>query len=136
MAVYLDYNATTPVGKEVADEVYRYMVEGHSLELLRRGDFEAEAVDAAAGQEWIRGSAAVFVWTAVFERTTSRYKDRGYRYVFLDAGHIAENLYLAVEALGLGMTAIAALMDDAVNAIVGADGTDESVVYMAALGAL
>ncbi len=114
--------------------VYRYMVEGHSLELLRRGDFELEAVEAAAGQEWIKNSAALFVWTAVFERTTSRYKDRGYRYVFLDAGHIAQNLYLSVEALGLGMTAIAALIDDAVNAIVGVDGIDESVVYMAAVG--
>ena len=76
----------------------------------------------------------VMIWTGVFERTTSKYRDRGYRYVFLDAGHIGQNLYLACESLGLGMTAIAALVDDEVNAIVGADGRDESVVYMAALG--
>ncbi len=114
--------------------VYRYDAEGHSLRMLREGDFEKEAARAAADQDWMVGSAVVFVWTAVFERTTSKYKDRGYRYVFLDAGHICQNLYLACESLGLGMTSIAALVDDDVNSIVGADGVDESVVYMAALG--
>jgi len=116
--------------------VYRYGVEGHELEQLRKGDFSEAAVTAAAGQEWVRSAAVVFVWTARFERTTSKYRDRGYRYVFLDAGHVGQNLYLAVESLGLGMTAIAALTDDEVNAIVGADGTEESVVYMAALGTI
>ena len=114
--------------------VYKYGVEDHSLAMLREGDFEKATAKAAAGQDWIIGSAAVFVWTAVFERTTSKYQDRGYRFVFLDAGHIGQNLYLACEALGLGVTTIAALIDDEVNAIVGADGRDESVVYMAALG--
>jgi len=114
--------------------VYKYGVEGHSLAMIREGDFEEAAAKAAAGQDWIIGSAAVLIWTAVFERTTSKYSDRGYRYVFLDAGHIGQNLYLACESLGLGMTAIAALIDDEVNAIVGADGRGESVVYMAALG--
>ena len=114
--------------------VYLYRVEGHSLEMLREGDFREATVKATAGQEWTFGSAVVFVFIAEFARTTSRYKDRGYRYVFLDAGHICQNLYLAAEALSYGVTGIAALVDDEVNAIVAADGTERSVVYMAALG--
>ena len=116
--------------------LYRYRVESHTLELLRKGDFEDAAVKATAGQEWTRGSVAVFAWVAEFARTTARYKERGYRYVFLDAGHICQNLYLAAELLGLGMTAIAALDDNETNALVGADGQEYSIVYMAALGSL
>lgn len=114
--------------------IYRYVVEGHSLELFRKGDYEEATVKAAAGQEWLRGSGVVFIWIAEFARTTNRYKDRGYRYIFLDAGHICQNLYLAVESLSLGMTAIAALVDDEVNALVGADGAERSIVYMGAVG--
>jgi len=114
--------------------VYFWNVTRAGLEMIRKGDFEEAAVKAAAGQEWIRGSVAVFIWIAEFARTTSRYKDRGYRYVFLDAGHICQNLYLACQASGLGMTAIAALDDDEVNALAGVDGRERSVVYMAALG--
>jgi SagB-type dehydrogenase family enzyme len=116
--------------------LYRYRVESHTLELLRKGDFEDAAVKATAGQEWTKGSVAVFAWVAEFARTTARYKERGYRYVFLDAGHICQNLYLAAELLGLGMTAIAALDDNETNALVGADGQEYSIVYMAALGKL
>jgi SagB-type dehydrogenase family enzyme len=114
--------------------LYRYRVEGHTLELVRKGDFERAGVKATAGQEWTVGTAVIFIWMAEFARTTSRYKDRGVRYVFLDAGHICQNLYLAAESLGLGMTAIAALDDDETNALVGADGTEVSIVYMAAVG--
>ena len=60
--------------------LYRYRVESHTLELLRKGDFEDAAVKATAGQEWTRGSVAVFAWVAEFARTTARYKERGYRY--------------------------------------------------------
>jgi SagB-type dehydrogenase family enzyme len=116
--------------------VYKYGVEEHSLALLREGDYERATAQAAAGQDWIIGSAVVLIWIGVFHRTTERYSERGYRYVFLDAGHICQNLYLACEAMGFGVTGIAALVDDAVNAIVGVDGAAESVVYMAALGRL
>ncbi len=114
--------------------VYRYRVQDHSLEMLRAGDYEKAIIQAAAGQDWIERSAAVLIWIGVFARTTEKYGERGYRYVHLDAGHVCENVYLACESLGLGVTGIAALIDEDVNTIVGADGTAESVVYMAALG--
>jgi nitroreductase len=79
-------------------------------------------------------AAAVFIWTAVFERSKWKYEQRGYRYVYMDAGHICENLYLAATGLGLGACAIGALYDDDLNAILGVDGVVESAIYMCAAG--
>jgi SagB-type dehydrogenase family enzyme len=76
----------------------------------------------------------VFIWTGIFQRCKWKYKQRAYRYVYLDAGHIVENLALAAVALDLGSCQIGALYDDEVNAIVGVDGVEESVIYMTVVG--
>jgi SagB-type dehydrogenase family enzyme len=76
------------------------------------------------------------VITAVFQRTRWRYKDRAYRYVLLDAGHLGENLYLAATSLNLGSCGIGAFLDDEVNRMVGADGSEEAAVYLVAIGTL
>jgi SagB-type dehydrogenase family enzyme len=79
-------------------------------------------------------AAAVFVWSAVFERCKWKYGQRAYRYVYLDAGHIAENLALAAVSLNFGSCEIGALFDDEVNAILGIDGEQESTILMAVVG--
>jgi SagB-type dehydrogenase family enzyme len=109
-------------------------VKGHVLEELRAGQFGHDITQAALGQKMCLEAAAVFIWTAVFQRSKWKYDQRAYRYVYLDAGHIAGNLALAAVAIGLGTCQIGALFDDEVNAIVGVDGTDESVVYMSVVG--
>ena len=57
-----------------------------------------------------------------------------YRYVYLDAGHIAQNLALGAVALGLGSCQIGALYDAEVNALLNVDGVEESAVYMTVVG--
>lgn len=114
--------------------IYHYAPQSHSLELLRPGDFREETATAALNQDFLADGAAVFIWTAVFGRSKWKYKERAYRYVYLDAGHIAQNAALAAVALGLGSCQIAALYDDEINALVGADGEEESVVYMTVIG--
>jgi len=91
-------------------------------------------VAASLGQGMIRNSAAVFVWTAVLRRTMSKYGHRGLRYIFLDAGHICQNLLLAAEALGLGACPVAAFFDRELNSLLGVDGEEESAIYMAVVG--
>lgn len=73
-------------------------------------------------------------WTAIFQRSKWKYHQRAYRYVYLDAGHIAQNVALAAVALGLGSCQVAALYDDEVDALLGVDGTEESVIYMTVVG--
>jgi len=75
-----------------------------------------------------------FLWSALVERAKWKYEQRAYRYIYLDAGHIAQNLYLAGEALDLGVCAIAAFFDDEVNRLIGLDGIEETILYMAAVG--
>jgi len=85
-------------------------------------------------QETAYCAHVVFVWTAVFERSKWKYKQRAYRYIYLDAGHIAQNVALSAVALGLGSCQIGALYDDEANALLGVDGVHESTIYMTAVG--
>ncbi len=115
--------------------VYRFRALEHELEeyVVEEGAAE-RVVKACFGQEMVGEAAAVFVWAADIERMTWRYSQRGYRYIFLDAGHVCQNLYLAAEAIGCGCCAIGAFDDDAMNEILGLDGKRQFVIYMGAVG--
>jgi len=71
---------------------------------------------------------------AVIPRCRQKYRQRAYRYIYLDCGHIAQNLYLSATALNLGCCSIAAFFDDEVNELVGVDGREETVIYLATVG--
>jgi SagB-type dehydrogenase family enzyme len=127
---YLVANAVT----DVEPGVYHYAVDRHELDQLRVGDFRLAVARAALDQEMAYHANVVFIWTALFARSKWKYKQRAYRYVYLDAGHIAQNVALAAVALELGSCQIGALYDDEVNAVIGVDGIEESVVYMTVVG--
>ncbi|MHC4507395.1 MAG: SagB/ThcOx family dehydrogenase [Planctomycetota bacterium] len=114
--------------------LYHYSVQAHQLESLAQRDLRRQITAAALGQGMCAAAPAVFIWSAVFERCKWKYGQRAYRYIYLDAGHIAENLALAAVSLDLGTCEIGALFDDHVNAILGIDGQDESVICMAVVG--
>jgi SagB-type dehydrogenase family enzyme len=114
--------------------IYHYDVRRHELEPMGKGDCRADIAAALLDQHFIRAANVVFLWTAVFQRSKWKYKQRAYRYVYLDAGQIAQNLALAAVALELGSCHIGALYDDEVNALLGVDGEEESIVYTTAVG--
>jgi SagB-type dehydrogenase family enzyme len=114
--------------------IYHYGVLNHALDLLRPGDVREAVASAALDQGFTAEAAVVLIWTAVFGRTKRKYGQRGYRYVYLDAGHIGQAAAAAAVGLGFGSCQIAALYDDESSALVGADGTGESVIYMTAVG--
>ncbi len=109
-------------------------VRGFQLERLVSGVRAKEVAAAALDQGFIARASLVFIWSAVLRRTMSKYGHRGLRYVFMDAGHICQNLVLAAEALGLGACPVAAFYDNELNEILGIDGDEETVIYMAAVG--
>ena len=119
---------------QIEPGVYHYSTNEHELDQLKLGDFRMPVARSALDQEMAYWANAVFIWTAVFERSKWKYRQRAYRYVYLDAGHIAQNVALGAVALGLGSCQIAALYDDEVNALLNIDGTDESAVYMTVVG--
>lgn len=98
--------------------VYQYRPEEHELEKVKADDIRAELADAALGQECIRDAAIDIVFTAVYERTTRKYGERGIRYAHMEAGHAAQNVYLQAVALDLGTVVIGAFNDSKVEKIV------------------
>lgn len=118
----------------LAPGIYHYSVKQHRLEQVRKGNLGEEVGRAALDQGMCALAPVVLIWTAVFERSRWKYGERAYRYVYLDAGHIAQNLALAAVALELGSCQIAATFDDEVNEILGIDGEEESVLYMSVVG--
>jgi SagB-type dehydrogenase family enzyme len=117
------------------DILERPITEGsHSLEQLKTGDLRGDVSAAALDQLMCAKAGAVFLWTAVFARSAWKYRERAYRYVYLDAGHMAAQLSLAAVAQGLGSCPIAAFYDGEVNEILGVDGESEGIVYMTAVG--
>jgi SagB-type dehydrogenase family enzyme len=120
--------------ESIPSGLYHYAVKTHELEQLNAGDFRLQAAQAALDQDMAYSANAVFFWTAVFERAKWKYRQRAYRYVYLDAGHLAQNLALAAEGLRLGSCQIAALYDDEANGLLELDGISESVLYMSVVG--
>lgn len=120
--------------EQIEQGLYHYAIRSHELEQLGVGNMRATVAAAALDQEMCALAPAVLVWTAIFARTEYRYCQRAYRYIYLDAGHIAENLALAVVGLGLGSCQIGAFYDDEVNKLVGVNGADECAVYMSVVG--
>ena len=116
--------------------VYHHSIRGHLLDELKLGDYSEETARAALGQRMCATAAVVFIWAAAFNRSKWKYEQRAYRYIYLDAGHMAQNLALATVSQELGSCQIAALYDDEANNMVGVDGTEESVIYMTAVGQL
>jgi len=114
--------------------IYHFRPGKFDLEFLKKGEFSRMLAEAALGQGIVAAAQATFIWSAILARSKWKYRQRAYRYIYLDAGHICQNLYLAGEAIGLGVCAIGAFFDDNVNQVVGVDGSDETVIYMATVG--
>lgn len=117
--------------------VYRFLPIEHKLvEINTNSNITDKIIAACLGQGFIKSSAVTFIWTAVAYRMTYRYGQRGYRYLHLDAGHVCQNLYLSAECIGCGVCASGAFVDDDLNPLLGVDGEDEFVIFVAAAGKL
>jgi SagB-type dehydrogenase family enzyme len=114
--------------------LYHYRPRTHALELVQSGDLQSDLVDCCVGQTFVGSASVVMIMTAVFERTTRRYGSRGERYVHMEAGHISQNLYLQATSLELGSVAVGAFDDEELNRLLGIQGTDETSLYLHAVG--
>jgi len=118
----------------VSPGIYHYHVRKAELVFLTEGAFGPDLAHAGLGQEMLEEAAAVFIWTAVVDRSKWKYRQRAYRYIYMDAGHIGQNLYLAATALGLGCCTVGAFFDEEIDRLIGIDGKAEITVYLGAVG--
>ena len=116
--------------------IYHYGILNHTLELVQYGDFRKAITSAGLKQEMLGDSDVVFGLSAIFDRTRHKYGERGFRYVYMEAGHISQNIYLQAVSLGLGSVGVGAFLDVKVNQLIGVDGEKEAVIYLHAVGTL
>lgn len=112
------------------DGIYRYQPAGHKLVRIVEGDKRVELSQAALGQYAIKDAPAVIVFSAYDERTTKRYKARGLKYIEIEVGHVAQNIYLQAVSLKLGTVAIGAFDDDEVKQIISMDKKEMPLYIM------
>jgi len=97
--------------------VYHYRPVPHGLGQVAEGDFRAEFAAAALMQAWVARTGVIVVVSAAPERTTGKYGRRGRRYVAIEVGHCAQDIYLEAVALGLGATEVGAFNDNVVSSL-------------------
>jgi len=95
--------------------IYHYNPADHSLNLIKSGNYSDDLTREGVSQEWVGSGSINIVMAADFSRTTSTYGERGNRYVYLEAGHAAQNIYLQTTALDLGCVVIGAFNDEGVK---------------------
>lgn len=120
----------------LANGLYHYNVAGHCLEQLADHQIVEDIASNLTQQDAASSAHVVVIITAVFMRTQYKYGERGYRFVLLEAGHLMQNLCLLAPALGLGTVPLGGYYDDRLHDLLGVDGVDEAVVYVAPAGLL
>jgi SagB-type dehydrogenase family enzyme len=120
--------------EEIPPGLYHYNVKEAQLILLKEGLFGSDLQYAGLGQEMLSEAACVFIWTAIVERSKWKYRERAYRYIYMDAGHIGQNFYLAATALNLECCTVGAFFDEEIDRLIGVDGKREISVYLGAVG--
>lgn len=112
---------------------YRYNIADHSLTRVFDNDLRTELSGVSLGQTAVSDAHAVIVLSYILERTAQRYSDRAYRYVCIEAGHIAQNIHLMAVSLGLGSVPVGAFSDEEVKQLLGGPD-DEIPLYIIPVG--
>jgi SagB-type dehydrogenase family enzyme len=116
--------------------IYHYAVKKHSLEKIKSGNFSKDIISAGLEQAMLGDANVTIVITAIFDRIRQKYAERGFRYSYMEAGHISQNIYLQSASLGVGSVCVGAFFDEKVNELIGIDGIDEAAIYLHAVGTL
>jgi len=117
----------------IAAGAYRYLPEAHELSRVLEGDVGRQLASAAVEQTFIAQAPVNVVFAGVYARTTAKYGERGVRYVYMEAGHAAQNVYLQAESLGLGTVAVGAFNDQEVKRILDMPA-EETPLYIMPVG--
>jgi SagB-type dehydrogenase family enzyme len=122
----------------IAAGLYHFSPPDQALRQLRAGDFSHDLARAFVEFQThlAHDASLIVIVTAMFQRTTFKYGARGYRFVLLEAGHVAQNINLACTALGVGCYNIGGFYDQAVDRFLGIDGLNQATIYMMAIGDL
>ncbi len=115
--------------------IYHYDVNRHGLDIVELGDLLPMAKDRLYAEGMgLDEAAMVVVVTSIFRRSTSKYLDRGYRMILMEAGAVVHALSLVATSLGLGVCQVGGFLDDELSASLGIDGVEEAPLIPIVLG--
>ncbi len=115
--------------------LYHYSVEKHSISMLKSGQFNESIVQICGGHEWLKNTAAVFLMTAVIDRSSWKYSHpHAYKVIYLDAGHLGQTFQLLSTEVGLQSFVTAAINSEIAENFLDIDGIEEFAVYSCAIG--
>ncbi len=110
--------------------VYKYIPRDHQLVRTQTGDKRSELTNAALRQQWVDDAPAIIIFSAVYERTTGKYGQRGVKYVHMEVGYAGQNLFLQAEALGLGTVVVGAFNDNEVRKVLSLNKNENPLTVM------
>jgi SagB-type dehydrogenase family enzyme len=116
--------------------IYHYAVKQHSLEKIKSGNYSKYVIRSGSAQAMLGEADVTFVLAAVFDRIRQKYGERSFRYAYMEAGHVSQNIYLQAVSLGVGSVCVGEFFDEKVSELIGIDGIDEAVIYLHAVGTL
>ena len=119
--------------KDLPAGIYKYYYENHTLKKLLEGDKRTDISNASLKQESLESSSAIVAITAIYERTSVKYRNRTERYVDMEVGHVGQNIYLQAVSLGLGTVMVGAFNDEALKKVL-ALPEDENPLALYPLG--
>lgn len=111
--------------------LFKYDNKNHALQMVSEGDKRVALSKRAFNQDWIGNAPALIIICADYKLVTDIYEKRGVRYVDMEAGHAAQNIYLQAETLGLGTVAVGAFSDKDVKELL---GVNEVPLYIMPVG--
>lgn len=114
--------------------IYHYNVKGNLLETLTTNPDDLESLREGLYYSWSREAAVILFITAVWNRNMMKYRDRGYRIILMEAGHLAQNFSLISSALGIGCCNSVGFHNGRINEVLDIEEEDEDSLYMALIG--
>ncbi|MFW6282031.1 MAG: SagB/ThcOx family dehydrogenase [bacterium] len=104
--------------KNLEDGIYKYDPEEHILKQKNSQNKSDELFKAALNQNPVKDSAGVIIISALYERTTKKYGERGKKYVHMEAGSASQNINLTAKNYNLGTVVIGAFDNSEIKRLI------------------
>ena len=121
-------------GDELKIGLYHYSPTEHALDILLTPLKKEDTSSIWMSQKWFRKASVILILTAVYHRTTDKYGNRGIPFLFIEVGHIGQNIYLLAQSLGIGCCAIGQFKEKQLCRLLDINPFEEYPIYYIALG--
>jgi SagB-type dehydrogenase family enzyme len=113
---------------ELPANCYHYNVKNHTLEELWPSFSNKKDLDTLFSYPWGKDASFAIVLTAIPQRTVAKYGERGYRYIYIEAGVVVGNLIRNALHEDFHSVVMGGVIDEQMEDFLDIDGVNETVV--------